>query len=96
MIYRDSITADGETVRANIYVLSTNAKAAGGIGAGVLAQTVLTVSMPPGERAKLASLPQRWIWRGGTYFIQGVIVPIVALGRVDHYEVTVMQSTGQG
>lgn len=98
MIYRDKVTVSGTEIRANVYVLSTGTKLRNGADSGInwAASTVATVSLSPAERAKLSDRPTIWLWKGGEYYLQGNIIPIVALGRVDHYEATVMHTIAGG
>src|SRR5690625_5643110 len=85
--YRDKITVNGETIRANVYVASTDTKLSGS-GTDFLNMTVITVTIPPSRGKKLPVDLGRLQWRGLHFFGQGQIVPIMALSRVDHFQIT--------
>lgn len=91
--YRDKITAGTRTIRANVYVATTDTILGGSASTQVLNVTVITVTVPPSQGRDLSPSLDRIEWAGATYIVQGNIVPIMALGRVDHYRI-VAQSVG--
>lgn len=91
--YRDKITANGKTIRANVYVATTDTILGGAASSHLLNVTVITVTVPPSQGRDLRSNLERIEWAGATYIVQGNVVPIMALGRVDHYRI-VAQSIG--
>ena len=93
--YRDKVTINGETVRANVYVASTDTKLSGS-GTNFLNMTLITVTIPPSRGKKLPVDLGRLEWRGLHFFVQGQVVPIMALGRVDHFQITATTAGGVG
>src|SRR5690625_6238320 len=93
--YRDKITVNGETIRANVYVASTDTKLSGS-GTDFLNMTVITVTIPPSRGKKLPVDLGRLQWRGLHFFVQGQVVPIMALGRGDHFQITATTAGGGG
>lgn len=91
--YRDKVTIDGKTIRANVYVASTDTVLGGAAGASTLNVTVITVTVAPSRGRELSPNLERLTWQGGLYIVQGRVVPIMALGRVDHYRI-VAQNIG--
>src|SRR5699024_12620838 len=93
--YRDKITVNGETIRANVYVASTDTKL-GGSGTDFLNMTVITVTIPPSRGKKLPVDLGRLQWRGLKIFVQSKIIPNMALGRVNHCQITATKAGGGG
>src|SRR5690625_6466313 len=93
--YRDKVTIHGETVRANVYVASTDTKLSGS-GTDFLNITLITVTIPPSRGKKLPVDLGRLQWRGLHFFVQGPVVPLTALRRVDHFQVTATTAGGAG
>ena len=93
--YRDKVTINDETVRANVYVASTDTKLSGS-GTNFLNMTLITVTIPPSRGKKLPVDLARLEWRGLHFFVQGQVVPIMALGRVDHFQITATTAGGVG
>lgn len=91
--YRDKITAANRTIRANVYVASTDTVLGGAASTHLLNVTVITVTVPPSQGRNLSPSLRQIEWAGATYIVQGNVVPIMALGRVDHYRI-VAQSIG--
>src|SRR5690625_7685920 len=91
--YRDKITVNGETIRANVYVASTDTKLSGS-GTDFLNMTVITVTIPPSRGKKLQVDLGRLQWRGQHYFLQGTIISIHALGWVAHFQITPTNKRG--
>lgn len=91
--YRDKITADSRTIRANVYVATTDTILGGAASTQLRNVTVITVTVPPSQGRDLSPSLDRIKWAGATYIVQGNIVPIMALGRVDHYRI-MAQSVG--
>lgn len=86
MHYRDKITFENNaTLRANVYVLNTEVRASTG---GAIERVIITVTIPPSERQNVPVEGHSFDWQGATFYRRGIIVPIMALGRVDHYEIT--------
>ena len=94
--YRDKITVNGETIRANVYVASTNTKLGGGAGTSLLSNTVITVTVPPSKGRSISPIQRDIEWKGANFIVQGRVVLIMALGRVDHYHITAMTTGGAG
>ena len=83
MHYRDRVALDGQPHRANVWVLSATSLMAGQtdrIDRNVMTVSIPATPPPPDNPAKLA-------WRGREYNVQGRPMPIMALGRLDHWEV---------
>src|SRR5690625_5382127 len=93
--YRDKVTINDETVRANVYVASTDTKLSGS-GTDFLNMTLITVTIPPSRGKKLPVDLGRLQWRGLHFFVQGQVVPIMALGRGDHFQITATTAGGAG
>lgn len=91
--YRDKVTIRGTATRANVYVASTDRVLSGG---NALNKTVITVTIPPSKGKALLEQGQisRIIWQGSEYNVEGLMVPIMALGRVDHYRITAANVVG--
>src|SRR5690625_7184874 len=83
------------SVRANVYVASTDTKLSGS-GTDFLNMTLITVTIPPSRGKKLPVDLGRLQWRGLHFFVQGQVVPIMALGRVDHFQITATTAGGAG
>lgn len=90
MHYRDKVTIAGETLRANVYSISA---ASAYVNHGILDEHVIIVSLPA-KRKSVAQIATRLDWMGGTYFVEGQARPIMALGRLDHWEITAKRTTG--
>src|SRR5690625_6128368 len=93
--YRDKVTINGETIRANVYVASTDTKLSGS-GTDFLNMTVITVTIPPSRGKKLPVDLGRLQWRGLHLFVQGQVVPLMALGRGHHFQITATTPGGAG
>lgn len=89
--YRDKITIRGSTVRANVYVASTDRLLS---GQHALNKTVITVTIPPSRGRALEGYLDRLTWQGREYNVEGLVVPIMALGRVDHYRIVASSVSG--
>lgn len=89
MMYRDKIVVGDKTYRANVWVLSTSAKVA---DASLMNTTIVTVALPVKYGEALSTITL-FKWRGREYSVRGDAVPIVALGRLDHWEMTGTKST---
>lgn len=89
MMYRDKITIADNTYRANVWVLSTSTKVA---DSSLLNTTIVTVAVPV-KYGEALSTVSRFTWRGREYVVRGEAVPIIALGRLDHWEMTGTRST---
>lgn len=89
--YRDKVTIRGSTVRANVYVASTDRVLS---GQHALNKTVITVTIPPSKGKALEGYLDKITWSGRDYNVEGLVVPIMALGRVDHYRIVAANVTG--
>lgn len=89
--YRDKITVKGRTIRANVYVASTDRILS---GQHSLNKTVITATVPPSRGKDLEGYLERITWQGRDYLVEGLVVPIMALGRVDHYRITASNVVG--
>lgn len=90
-MYRQKVTiGDGSPIRANVYVLSQAQSYAKG---GNLKETVISVTLPPRRGPEIKSA-ERVTYEGETFRVQGYPVPIHALGRLDHWEITGLKVTG--
>lgn len=94
--YRDKITIKDKTIRANVYVASTDTMLGGAASSSMLNVTVITVTVPPSQGRNIDRNLDRLQWAGGTYIVQGAVVPIMALGRVDHYRIVAQSVSGAG
>lgn len=85
-LYREKIIlSGGVTVSAKVYVMDAKTVATRG---GPMSEVIVTVTIPPSQRRKILTTTREFTWRQATFYIRGMVVPIVALGRVDHYEIT--------
>lgn len=85
-MYRDSIELeDGRKVKAKVYVMSTQLRITRTEG---LREAIIVVTIPPSQRRYVPSNLTSFHWQGNYFYIEGLVVPIMALGRVDHYELT--------
>lgn len=88
MVFRDRITIDGDRQRANVKVSTP--------GSRVMTPAdpeleFITVTLP-GRSSRDYGNVTRFMWRGSNYTVTTKAVPIVALGRVDHYELTAVRT----
>ena len=82
MHYRDRVELDGQRHRANVWVLSASTLMSGRewIDRNAISVSVPATPEPPAD-------PKHVIWRGTQYHVQGRPMPIMALGRLDHWEI---------
>lgn len=93
-LYREKIVIPGgHVIRAKVYVMDVATKATTG---GPLSTVIITVTVPPSQRARIPDSVPSLQWRGATFYRRGIIVPIVALGKVDHYEITAVSEDTPG
>lgn len=87
-MYRDRVSiSGGEPIRANVYVVSAASIVSNG---GLYDKRTIIVSISP--RQVIAIEPANSLtWRGEEYLVQDSAVPIMALGRLDHWEITAIR-----
>lgn len=90
MHYRDKVAIAEQALRANVYSLSAASAWANG---GPMDEHVIIVSLPA-KRGSIAQIANYVDWMGTRYNVQGQARPIMALGRLDHWEITAKHVTG--
>lgn len=84
-MYRDRVTVNDRVIRANVYVMSTQQRMTHNEG---LREAILIVTIPPSQRRYVPDDLTEFYWHGRQFYVEGLVIPIMALGRVDHYEFT--------
>lgn len=91
MIYRDKVQLDGgDLIRANVRVASNITRFE---QTGAMDKIGIQVSFPPSSTRPITSVAAV-TWLGRTYATQGQPIPIMALGRLDHWEISAVSNTG--
>lgn len=91
MMYRDKVQLDGGApIRANVRVASNVTKYE---QTGAMDKIGILVSLPPKKARPISSVAEI-TWMNRVYKTQGEPVPIMALGRLDHWEISAMHVAG--
>lgn len=82
-VYREKIVFSGRVIRCSIYVMSV-----GTAGRDLGQSDVTNVIASVKRTADLSGMipATKFTWRGSSYTLQNMPVPIVAMGGIDHYE----------
>ena len=92
-LYRDKIYINGVEIPAKVYVHSMETKAGQG---GGISEVSLTITIAPSQYRRLPQPFNELLWRDARFDRRGIVIPIIALGRVDHYEITAVSPMTPG